>query len=270
MMFKNVKKMACMTLAMILSVALMLPTAANAVCASSEKLLPFENSVFSFTGKQSSTRLSNRIESYGVQVKDDTLFQVVTSASGKNILMVTNINGNEVSQDVFMVLDEEGDVISMPVPGEGQSRGINDGLGFDMDDIFADGSFNFRWAILYDKEIVGGSYYARPKHAQFVCLYSASAGYTVYDAQMIFNVTGWECDSNFQTIGSSGPDNLYEHDIIVQQAVVARNTYYSRTNPYDANRWIQYNSLLGDFFVSVEFELDGRLYFDSWTLEGAY
>ena len=264
-MLKKIKKAVYLLLALILSVAVISPVAVNAESISMEESAISDQVLFSFTGKQTAAKLSNRLENYGVPVEDDTLLQVVKPNSGSDstALMVTNQEGYQVSQNLFMVLDEEGNDVPIPVPtvpGDAQLMGTNDGFGFDWDDLFSGGSFICRWAVLYDYQLVGGMQYFRPKHAQFVCLYSASDGYSVTDACMQVVAEGTEFDSNFNVLSLE----TFEHKIIISQSVVARNTYYAKTDEYDANRWICTNA--GDFYVKMDLWVNGRRYFEYWHL----
>lgn len=264
-MLKKIKKAVCLIMALVLSISVISPAAVNAESISMEESAISEQVLFSFTGKQTAANLSSRLENYGVPVEDDTLLQIVKPNSGSDstALMVTNQEGDQVSQDLFMVLDEEGNDVSIPVPtvpGDAQLMGTNDGFGFDWDDLFSGGSFICRWAVLYDYQEIGNAQYFRPKHAQFVCLYSAADGYSVTDACMQFVAEGMECNSSFNILSQ----DTFEHKIVINQSVVARNTYYAKTDEYNANRWISTTG--GDCYVTMDLWVNGRRYFEYWHL----
>lgn len=263
---KNVKKITCMILAVVLTLIGALPVSASAASVSAGEIAPSESVMYTATGKNTIPQLADRLEAYGVSLDSDTLLQVVkpNTRSAYNALMVTNVEGGTVSQSIFTVLDESYNAISIPVPESpenAQIMGTDDGFGMEIDDVFADGSFVFRWAILYDWERRdSGKCFARPKHAQFVCLYNASDDYSVTNAVMEFSAGGGVYDTNFTYLGSDT-----SHSVMVSQSTVARNTYYSRTNAYSSNRWICVTDI-GYLLVEISFEVDGRLVFERYDI----
>lgn len=269
-MLRKARRFVCLLMALVLPMLSILPTAANAASISDEKQLPTEQVLYTFSGKDCAPKLVNRMEGYGVKVKSDTLFQLVKLNADEEptALLVTNKDDNQVSQSLFKVLDESGDAVSFPVPASsasGQTRGIDEAYAYSMDNIFSNGSFVFRWIILYDRYLsAGGSQYFRPKHIQFTCFYDYSYNYSVTDVCVKLITTGTECDSNFNFI-----NNVYDfrYEILLERTVAARNTTYSTTDPYNANRWICTNGDLGTFIVDVSFDLNGRTYANDFDVE---
>lgn len=233
-MNKTYKRFASIMMVLVVMVVSMVPYAAGAELTVSENtvdqyLLASSNAIVSTKGANLYTELHDILIERNVTVRDNTLVELIALGSKDALALVaTNVDGDLVTKNIFMGLDENGQLISANTATTRDLSG-----GFAIIDPFDD-SFVLDFTISFKARGYGG--YAigavQPQSAMFI-YYDNSNLYSISKITTTYVCSGAKgyFDSNGSFVSLTGPLEHYTHEITVSKTNPNRNAYYSASNP---------------------------------------
>ena len=237
----NIKKITSLIMAVVFVLLVFVPASVSAQVESGtlteDLIAKTENVLYSVRGEQASTKLYKELTSRNIEVKDDTLIEVVTMNSQEGTaILATNTEGSLITRFALMGVKKDGQLKSF---SEAEVASIRDDLhgGNATIDPFDD-TFTFVfmvsfYAYWYNFDSEG---LVQPQTAMYI-YQDPDSLYTVTSFSMDYccvGVEGYFDGTTFTAI--SGPLEPYTYRIPISQTNPRKNTYYSNTNPISTNK----------------------------------
>lgn len=215
-----------------------------------ELMAKSENVLYSVRGEQASLKLYNELTSRNIEVKEDTLIEVVTMNNQEGTaILATNTEGSLITRSALMGIKEDGqlkafsdaEIAALRTDLHGGNATIDP-----FDDTFTFVFIATFYAYWYNHDSEG---LVQPQTAMYI-YYDPDSLYTVSSFSMEYRcagVEGYFDGTNFTAI--SGPLETYTYSIPISQTMPRKNTYYSNNDPINANK-----------AVMVAFEPGGHQY----------
>lgn len=193
------------------------------------------------------------IQDLGVEVEESTKIQIISVTSQArsrdgNALVVTSENGETMTKDVFLLVEEDG-LGSFEIPSGDNSRSSGSAS---YPPTSWDGRYVVRATATYDLYTRPEPYY-RPLSVSF--RYVKDKPCTVNIVNVLYISNGWEyAYPGFTYLGG----DAVEYVISVRQLNPVEGTTYSSSRPYSSNKVIGPGGAFGGQFLTFEVEVDGE------------
>lgn len=232
-------------------------SASSIVACNSEIVAESQNAIYSIQADRASKQLTEELSVCNVPVNDESLIQIVpVGESGGNAVVTTTTENAVVTKSVLMAVNEDGEIVAVSAAS----------LSGDSAPVYPFGnSFRIVFMISYYAYSYGSDAegLVQPQTGMFI-YYDNDDLYTVKNLTMEYfcnGIDGTYIDGVFTPISQGYSPISY----VIRKAVTnpSRNTYYSRTSPYNANKAIQLHYDPGgmqgvEFDLSVVRKSDGK------------
>lgn len=194
---------------------------------------PYPNALRSITGSQASSSLRHCLAKYNINVNNNTLLEVIPSGIEHNTsaLLITNVEGSTVTTSYMFALDDNGNVLSVSEPSQGDYS-LCDVVGGEEDPFFNE-SFLCVWAVRYNAMFISSHFCTQPEYAQLI--YYNTGGHTVQTVDMQYITNGEEYT---YPAGVYLGQNINTHTIHISTNSPRANKYYVSNNAYQTDQAI--------------------------------
>lgn len=236
-MSSKIKKATSIILILVMALTVM-PFSAAAVEEKQEQsfaeslVVESENALYSVRAENASSTLKRELQSYNIEINDDSLIELVPLGSGEGTaLRTTTVEGNLITHSSLMSVTDDGDVMTLAATD----------LSADSIRVYPFGD-NFEILFIY-------SYYAYPVGLDLKGLIQPqTAMFQYFDDEQKYDVTQLTMDYccsgvdgtwNGSEFNANPNGTLMVYRIRNSVANPRRNYTYSETSPYPSNRAIQ-------------------------------
>lgn len=211
-----------------------------------------EKKIQNIQASEVTSSMMQHLDSVGLSIREHSLIEVasVESENGGKALIVTNTNGNLITKDVVVVVDEDGNIGDITAANEEKLMPRAGGTG----EFNYKNKITIRATAVFEQYTHGtASLLFRPIGAYYT--YSKNSSCTVSYINATYYCVGIEYTwPGFSPISY----NDFEHSVEVTQDNPSPNTIYSAVNEYRPNGDRVLYTLHGEQSFGLAFKVDGK------------